>query len=66
MMDLLVYLAVFIILAVLIWWLLQQVTLPEPLNKIVMIVFVVICAIVLIGFLLNVTGHGGALRLGRF
>jgi hypothetical protein len=59
MITLLVYLAVFIILAVLIWWLLQQVTLPEPLNKIVMIVFVVIGAIVLIGLLLSVSGGGG-------
>lgn len=63
MLDILVYLAVFIILAILIWWLLQQVSLPEPLARIVTIVFVVICAVVLIGFLLNVTGTGPGLRL---
>jgi len=63
MLDILVYLAIFIILAILVWWLLSQVTLPEPLNKIVMIVFVVICAVVLIGFLLNMTGVGPPMRL---
>jgi len=59
MLDLLVYLAIFVIVAILIWWLLQQITLPEPIGKILMIVFVIIAAVVLIGFLLNVTGHGG-------
>ena len=64
MISLLVYLAIFIILAVLIWWLLQQVALPEPLNKIILIVFVVIGAIVLISLLLSIAGDG-SLRLPR-
>ena len=63
MLDLLVYLAVFVIVAILIWWLLQQISLPEPIGKILMIVFVVIAVVVLIGFLLSVTGHGPSLRL---
>lgn len=63
MLDILVYLAIFVILAVLIWWLLSQLTLPEPLNKIVTIVFVVICVIVLVGFMLHFTGIGPPMRL---
>ncbi len=65
MLDILVYLAIFIILAILVWWLLQQVTLPEPLGKIITIVFVVICVVVLIGLLMQVTGVGPPLRIGR-
>lgn len=63
MLDILVYLAIFIILAILIWWLLQQVSLPEPLGKIVTIVFVVICAVILIGMMMQVTGVGPPLRI---
>lgn len=63
MLDILVYLAIFIILAIVIWWLLSQISLPEPLAKIVTIVFVVICAVVLIGFLMQVTGVGPPLRI---
>jgi hypothetical protein len=58
MISLLVYITVFIILAILIWWILQQVPLPEPLGKIVMIVFVVVCVIALISILLGATGGG--------
>lgn len=63
MLDVLVYLAVFVILAILIWWLLSQISLPEPLNKIVTIVFVVICAVVLIGMLMQFSGVGPPLHL---
>ena len=59
MIQLLVYLTVFVILAILVWWILQQVALPEPLNRIILIVFVVIGAIVLISLLLSATGSGG-------
>ena len=59
MIDILVYLAVFVILAIVVWWLLSQLDLPEPLRKIISIVIVVIGAVILIGILLNVTGHGG-------
>jgi hypothetical protein len=58
MISLLIYLTIFVILAILIWWILQQVPLPEPLGKIVMIVFVVIGVIVLISLLLSVGGDG--------
>ncbi len=59
MIDLLVYLAIFVILAIVIWYILSQLPLPEPLGKILLIVVVVIGAIILIGILLNFTGHGG-------
>jgi heme A synthase len=65
MIELLVYLAVFVIVVIVIWYILSQLTLPEPLNKILMIVLVVVGAVILIGLLLNLTGHGGIpLRLG--
>ncbi len=59
MIDLLVYLAIIVILAIVIWWVLSQVPLPAPLKQILMIVVVVIGAIILVGILLNFTGHGG-------
>ena len=59
MIDLLIYLAIIVILAIVIWWVLSQVPLPEPLKQILMIVIVVIGAVILIGLLLNFTGHGG-------
>jgi branched-subunit amino acid permease len=63
LLTLLVYLAVFVIVVILIWWLLQQITLPDPLGKILTIVLVVVAAVILIGILLSFTGHGG-IRLG--
>ena len=59
MIDLLVYLAILVIVVIVAWYVLSQVPLPDPLNKILMIVLVVIGAIILIGLLLNFTGHGG-------
>jgi branched-subunit amino acid permease len=63
MIDLLVYLAVFVIIVVLVWWLLQQLALPEPIGKIITIVLVVIIAIILIGLLLQFAGNVPQLRL---
>jgi hypothetical protein len=59
MIGLLIYLAVFVIVAALVWWVLQQLPLPEPIAKIVLILFVVICAIILISILLSMVGGGG-------
>ena len=63
MIELLLYLAVFVILAILIWWILSQLPLPEPLGKILTIVFVVIGAIILITLLVNFVHGGMSLRL---
>ncbi len=59
MVDIVVYLAVLVIVVILLWWLLSQITLPEPLHKILVIVLVVVGAVLLIGVLLSMTGHGG-------
>jgi heme A synthase len=62
MIDILVYLAIFVIIAILVWWLLSQLSLPEPLRTILIIVIVVIGAVILINILLNFTGHGLPMR----
>lgn len=62
MIHLLIYLAVFVIIAIVVWYLLTQLGLPEPLNKIVLIAIVVIGAILIIGLLLSLD-HGGGLSL---
>jgi hypothetical protein len=63
MLDILIYLAVFVIICALVWWLLQQMELPEPLAKAVRVAFVVIAVIVLIMLMLNFVGQGPSLRL---
>jgi len=64
MITLLVYLAVFVIVAALIYWILQQFPLPPPIDKLVIAIFVVVCVIVLISILLQV-GGGGSLQMPR-
>lgn len=59
MISLLIYLVVLVIVVIFLYWLLQQVALPEPANKIAMIVLVAIMVIVLIGILLQFAGGGG-------
>lgn len=62
MISLLIYLAVFVIVAALIWWILQQFPLPPPIDKLVLVIFVVVCVIILISILLGL-GNGGGLHL---
>ncbi len=57
MIDLLVYLAIIVILAIVIWWVLSQVPLPDPLKRVLTIVIVVVGTIILIALLLNFA-HG--------
>lgn len=63
MLDLLIYLAVFVIVIIVIWWLLSQLSLPEPIGKIVNIVLVVFAVVVLVGLLLHLSGTEPPLRL---
>lgn len=63
MIDILVWLAVFIIVAIVAWWLISQVAMPEPIRRIVTIVFVVVAAVIAIVILLQLTGVGPPLRL---
>lgn len=58
MLSLLVILLVILIVMALGWWVLSQIPLPEPIGRIATVVFVVICAIVLIMFLLQFAGSG--------
>jgi len=58
MIDLLIYVAIFAIIAITIWWVLSQVSLPEPLKTGLMIVLVVIGVCILVAVLLNFA-HGG-------
>lgn len=58
-----VYFAIFVIAVVLIWYLLQQLPLPEPAGRIIQIAIVVVVAVVVIGFLLQFAGGHGGLRL---
>jgi hypothetical protein len=59
MITLLVYLLVILIVMALGWWILSQIPLPPPIGNVARVVFVVICAIVLIVFLLNLVGGAG-------
>lgn len=63
LVDLLILLAVLAIVIVAAWYILQQVSLPEPIRKIVMIVLVALVAIIAIIILLNLRS-GGGLKLG--
>lgn len=52
-------LAVLVIVAALVWWLLTQLPLPAPIGQVVQIVFVVICVLALLSIL---TGSGFGLH----
>lgn len=58
MLTLLVYLLVILIVMGLGWWILSMIPLPPPIGQIATVIFVVICAIVLIVFLLQLVGTG--------
>lgn len=64
MIELIVYLVILVIVGIFLWWLLQQLPLPEPLGKIATIVLVAIGVLVLIGILLQF-GSSGSFRLPR-
>jgi heme A synthase len=64
MIALLVYLVIIVIVVIFLYWLLSQVPLPPPLQKIATIVLVAIGVIVLIGLLLQFSG-GGSLHMPR-
>lgn len=58
MVTILMYIVVLVIIAIFLWWLLQQVPLPEPLKKIATIVLVAIGVIALITILMQFAGTG--------
>ena len=63
MIELLVYLAVLVIVVIVAYWLLGQITLDPKIRQIINIVMVVLIAVIGIGLLLNVAGIGPSLRL---
>lgn len=63
MIDILVWLAIIVIVCLVLWFLLSKLALPEPAGTIVQIAIVILVAVVVIGFLLNVGGHANMLRL---
>lgn len=64
MIELLIYLVVLVVICIFLYWLMSQIPLPEPLQKIAIIVLVTIGVIVLIGLLFQFAGTGG-FRLPR-
>lgn len=65
MIDIMVWLAVLAVVLIVCWFVISQMTLPEPVRKIVTIVMVVVVAVVAIMVLLSLTGAGPPLRLPR-
>ena len=64
MIELIVYVVILVVVAIFLWWLMQQIPLPEPLQKIATIVLVAVGVIVLIGILYQFAGSG-SFRLPR-
>ena len=56
LMTFLVYIVILVIVMIFLWWLLTQVTLPAPLDRIATIVLVAIGVLVLIYILLQFAG----------
>ncbi len=63
--DILIILGVIVIVAVVVWFLLAKLQLPEPAGTIVQVVVVIVVAVLAIGFLLSFLGGGGRLSLGK-
>lgn len=59
MLGLLVYLLVACIIIALIWWMCDYLPVPEPLNKLIKVVSIVIGCIIIIYVLIAVAGGGG-------
>ena len=59
MIEMLVWLAVLVIVVLVVWYLLQQMGLPEPAQRIITIALVVVVAVIVIGMLLQFAGMGG-------
>ena len=51
MISLLIGLVIFCLIASLLWWLIQQFPLPQPVRLVVIVAFVLICILVLINYL---------------
>lgn len=56
MLAFLIYLVIVLIIMSLGWWILTMVPLPPPIKQIATVIFVVICAIILVYMLLGLVG----------
>ena len=59
MIATLIYLLVVCVIIGLVWWIVDYLPVPEPLNKLIKIVTIVIGAIVIIYALMSIAGIGG-------
>lgn len=58
MIGLLIGLVVFALVAYLVWWLLQQFPMPQPVRLIVTVLFVLICVVMLLNYFPLNLPHG--------
>jgi hypothetical protein len=61
MIHTLIYLLVVCVIIGLIWWIADYLPVPEPLNKLIKVVSIVIGCIIIIYALLGIAGVGGGL-----
>ena len=61
MIGTLIYILIVAILIGIIWWIVDYLPVPEPLNKLIKVVTIVIGAIIIIYALLSIAGVGGGL-----
>ena len=65
LVNLIVWLLIVGILIALVYWVLDAIPLPDPINRIVKVVVVVVAALVLILLLLQLIGVGGGMDLPK-
>jgi len=63
MISVLIYLVVALILVSLVWWLIDYIPVPSPINRWAKIIVIVIAALVIVSVLLNVAGVNTGLSL---
>lgn len=64
LVSILIYLIVIGLIFYVIWWFIGYVGVPEPFNKVIRVIVGLVALLIVIYFLLSLTGGGGGLRLG--
>lgn len=62
MLELLVGLVIFALVAYLLWWLINMIPLPQPVRVIVTVLFVLICLVMLFNYMPIGLPHGRIFR----
>lgn len=65
LVTLIIYLVIVGLLIALVWYVLDAIPIPEPLNRFIKIAVVVVACLVVILLLLNLAGVGGTLNLPK-